>query len=101
MVSDSVLKYISQSNIAKAPLSDHCYTDITIESLKKEYRNKGYWKFNAHLLYKEDYSNKIRELIKEIKSDASIKDNMQKWEILNLRIYNLFFLFFFFLQIPK
>lgn len=86
MVSDCVLQYTSQSNIAKAPLSDHCYIDITIEPLEKVYRNKGYWKFNAHLLYKEDYCNMIRQLIKEIENDVGIEDNMKKWEFAKFRI---------------
>lgn len=86
MVSDNILKYTSQSTMSKAPLTDHCFIDLVLEPKFKQFRNKGYWKFNAFLLHNEEFCNKIRELIRAIERDNSFDCNISKWEFLKFKI---------------
>lgn len=63
------------------------FIDVYISYFRtQEYKNEGYWKLYALLLYKEDYSNKMREIIKEIENDESVEDNMRKWEFTKFKM---------------
>ena len=42
LVSDNFLTYVKQSQISKAPLSDHCFIDLILEPSVREIGNKGY-----------------------------------------------------------
>lgn len=84
--SNIVLNSASQSKISKAPLTDHCFIDLILESTRKEIRNKGYWKFNARLLQNEEYCAKIRELLKENDHNSSFESHVGKWEFIKFKI---------------
>lgn len=86
LVSNNIIKFVSQSSIFKAPLTDHCFIDLVLEPVGKQFRNKGYWKFNAHLLQNEEFCSKIKELIRNIEINDSFDCNVSKWEFLKFKI---------------
>lgn len=86
LVSDDILRCTSQCKISKAPLSDHCFIDLVLEPTRMRRSSRGYWKFNASLLNKDKYCDKIRHIITDIKNDDSVVGNIQKWEFIKFKI---------------
>lgn len=48
--SNEILSHTTKTLISKAPLSDHCFIDLTLEYSRRQMYQKGFWTFNAKLL---------------------------------------------------
>ncbi len=86
LVADMLEEFISEVLISKAPLTDHCITELTLNSSSRKKKNKGYWKFNYNLLKHKDYCSKIKEMITEIENDNSINSFCNKREFVKFKI---------------
>lgn len=80
LISDSVKDLISDCSISSAPLSDHCFINLTLKPSNNPKRNKGYWKLNASLLQSEKYSQGVKDIIDEIIQDPNLLSYSSKWE---------------------
>ena len=72
--------------MSKAPLTDHCLAEITLNPTCRKKNNKGYWKFNTNLLRNKDYCSKIKEIINEIEATESINNICKKWEYVQYKV---------------
>lgn len=86
LVPDSLRNFASDTLISKAPLTDHCMIEMTLNSVVRIRKNKAYWKFNSSLLKNEEYCAMIKGLIMEIENSCNIDDFCNKWEFLKYRI---------------
>lgn len=86
LASNSILKYVTETNISNSPLSDHCIINLKLTNKNKTNKSEGYWKFNANLLTNEEYCNSILKNNFDIKNDNSLVTSIQKWEYLKFTI---------------
>ena len=78
LISRSLIKYVTKSDILPKYLSDHDspYFIIKFSQVK---RGPGYWKLNVSLLEYNDYTDDTRNIIMQKKKEA-FKNVMYKWE---------------------
>ena len=60
LAADAFGNFTFQASISKAPLTDHCITEMTLNPTSRKNSNKGYWKFNTTLLKNKDFCAKIK-----------------------------------------
>ncbi len=86
LISDYINDFVAECSVSAAPLTDHCSINLTLKPTDTCKRNKGYWKFNASLLYSETYCQEVKSIIKEVSDTLS--SYRSKFEFLKFRIRN-------------
>jgi hypothetical protein len=76
-----------KTDIGVGLLSDHSLVSVSFTNNESSTRGRGFWKFNASLLYDKEYVQMIKEVIKQ---NAQCLDNLPdkglKWEMIKLKI---------------
>lgn len=84
--SDNILNHTVKVVMSNAPLSDHCFIELCLESEIRQSNKRTYWKFNAKLLQNQDYCNIVKKIIKDIMADRLIVGYISKWEFIKFKI---------------
>ena len=68
-------------------ISDHEFVFMEMV-LEKQARGRGYWKFNASLLYDKGYIDGVNIMLDEtlLEVDATDMDDSDKWEVIKIKI---------------
>ena len=77
---------ITNTSIELGKSLDHSLVKLTLDLIKTQKREKGFWKFNDSLLTDSNYVNIIKEIISEIKHSAVIENKAQLWNLVKCRI---------------
>lgn len=88
-MSPEIINSVKDVLISAAPLTDHCLIDITLKAGNNSNSRKNYRKFNADLLNVEDFVQKVKDLLAEIKNDTKLDTYCRKWEYFKYKVRSL------------
>ena len=87
LVSDSLTHYTSNEKISAGYRSDHSLISITL-NFQQNYKPKTFWKFNNSLLRSQEYVDKVKETILNVKKQYAATPYNQD-DIHNIDNYTL------------
>lgn len=86
LISSNLSQFVAQTEISKAPLTDHCCIILIINpSIQSTSRRISHWKFNCSLLKCEEFCSEIITLIKDVEQDNSMSP-MVRWEWFKFKV---------------
>ena len=89
LISQHLNYLISNCSFKPGYKSDHSLISLSIDLLDTHKRGKSYWKFNNSLLYDKTYVQLIKEELKMLATDNTIKDKSSFWDFVKCKIRSL------------
>ena len=87
LVSNCICDNVEQAQILTSYCSDHSCISKKFNSLPKQEKGNGYWKFNASLIEDENYVSRVNQLIDEwVAKYDYLQDKRVKWDLIKYEI---------------
>uniref|UniRef100_A0A1A7XB67 Reverse transcriptase domain-containing protein n=2 Tax=Iconisemion striatum TaxID=60296 RepID=A0A1A7XB67_9TELE len=86
LMSPEMVNYVTEVAISIAPLTDHCALYLKLNPEVSANKRNVYWKLNTDLLKNQEYCNTIKDLMSEIRYDATIGNYCCRWEFFKFKV---------------